>query len=181
MGFVHHDYRVQPGQRADQGGVVRPVDVERHAGLPLVAGQLHEGGVLLIGLAPVLVLERVVGQDEYGQLVAHRRDVKPPARKPLLLVEHLDPMGEVTVNGDAERVGGIAQLPDGLAQDLLAGHEPDHGPRRHLWKVVVQYLEGVRRDECLPAARGHLDAYLRHVVEVSGIAADLPLTDMEVP
>ena len=160
VGLVHHDNRVQTGQRTDQGGIVGAFHIDRHAGRLLIVGQLHEGGVLLICLAALLVLERVVGQHEDGQLVVHGRDVETAAGKSLFLVEHFDPVGEVAVYGDAEVVGGITQLPDGLAQDLLARHKPHHGPCLHRRKIVIQHLERVRGDERLSAARGHFDAHL---------------------
>ena len=180
VGLVHHDNRVQTGQRTDQGGIVGAFHIDRHAGRLLIVGQLHEGGVLLICLAALLVLERVVGQHEDGQLVVHGRDVETAAGKSLFLVEHFDPVGEVAVYGDAEVVGGITQLPDGLAQDLLARHKPHHGPCLHRRKIVIQHLERVRGDERLSAARGHFDAHLRHCPEVRGITTDLSLTDMEI-
>ena len=175
--LVHHNDGVRACEGRDERRVVGALDVAGLPGPSLVLRELRERRVLREGAAPVLVLKGVVRKDEHGELVLDGRAAEGAPPKAVLLVQDLDPVGEVAVERHAQGVRGVAQLPERLLQDFLARHEPDHGVRGAVRKLLADDVQGVGGDVRLAAPGGHLDADLGRAAKVVRVALDAVSAD----
>lgn len=178
MALVHHHERVGACERRDERGVVGAVDVEGGAAGALELREAGERGVLRVGAPALFVLERVVGEHEHREAVAHGVRVEATAGEAVFLREHLDAPREVAVERLAQEVVGVPQVPERLGENFPARHEPHHD-------LVVggQGVEDAsdrrRAYERLAAARGDLGAHARHAGEVVVVRSDAALSGSE--
>ena len=114
VAFVHNHNRIRAREGGYECGVVGALHIHRRARIALIGGEAGERGVLGVGTPAVLVLERVVGEYEDCELLAHGRGGKAPAPEAIFLVEHFHAPTEVAVERHTQEVLRVSHVLEGL-------------------------------------------------------------------
>ena len=162
VAFIDDDDRGELVDDLNQRGFIDAGN-ERIA-IRIMGNELREVAVLLINLAPFLARDpqRIVGQNEDGEILPHAGRGKRLPVQPLRTVVDLDARAEIEVDLLAIRVLRIAKVGDGLFQNRGGGNEPHDGFGIQCAYAVEDVLDGSTRQKRLSAARRHLEADMGH-------------------
>ena len=162
MALVHDDQRGQLVNDLEQSGIIGVFNLLLRRTQNL--GKLGKVAVFLVGFQTLLATapERVVGQDHDGQLLRHRGGVEILSVQQLLLGIDLYTAPKVHVDFLTVGMLGILQCLDGLGQNGVRWHQPDHGLGLGHRQCIKHRANGIAGQEGLTTAGGDLKAEVRH-------------------